>query len=255
MTCLHLNYSYHVHTESNSTGEDDGDDTEEEVKRSPKDNPRYIPGSVKKNSSSKQVVMMMAEAVRKGDTEAMESCLLQGVSIATANENGQTLLEIALFNGHDGIAMRLIELGADPDVYVQTKRGDVPILHPEFLSITFSKTANRDKGRALALFAAAITPNPILHTLLLSKEYRRLANTQHIFREIHEDNSNLFALLAVKLLEDLSAIDAFKVVAAVDDRYGNVSPMDIAIESNNTKFIANHVVQRFLAFLWRGKAN
>ena len=88
----------------------------------------------------------------------------------------------------------------------------------------------------------------------MSQEYDRLSRSQLLYQEVHSANSKMFGDIAVVLLEELDQSEAFRTIAAVDSRVVGVkvSPLDVAIASHNTKFVSHYVVQRFLAYLWRG---
>jgi uncharacterized protein len=65
------------------------------------------------------------ELARAGDTAALAVCLDDGVRVDLANENGDTLLMLAAYHGHEDTVRALLSRGADPAL--ANEKGQMPL--------------------------------------------------------------------------------------------------------------------------------
>jgi len=88
------------------------------------------------------------ELARAGDTAALAACLDSGVPVDLANENGDTLLMLAAYHGHEETVRALLSRGADPAL--ANEKGQTPLAGAVF---------KKDAGIVRALLDAGADPH------------------------------------------------------------------------------------------------
>ena len=89
-----------------------------------------------------------AELAREGDTAALAACLDGGVPVDLANENGDTLLMLAAYHGHEETVRALLSRGADPGL--GNEKGQTPLAGAVF---------KKEAGIVRALLDAGADPH------------------------------------------------------------------------------------------------
>jgi hypothetical protein len=88
------------------------------------------------------------DLARAGDTAALATCLDGGVPVDQANENGDTLLMLAAYHGHEETVRALLSRGADPGL--ANEKGQTPLAGAVF---------KKDAGIVRALLDAGADPH------------------------------------------------------------------------------------------------
>ncbi|MBP3042771.1 ankyrin repeat domain-containing protein [Arthrobacter jiangjiafuii] len=110
------------------------------------------------------------EAARSGDIELLRSYLDAGVPVSLTNAAGDSLLMLAAYHGHAGLAALLVERGAD--VNTLNDRGQSPLAgavfkgYADVVRVLVAAGADADSGNPSARATAQYFARPELLELL-----------------------------------------------------------------------------------------
>lgn len=106
------------------------------------------------------VINMAMEFARRGETSDLQKLVHRGLPVDTQDANGNTMLMIAAYHGHQQAVRALIELGANVDL--RNARDQTPIAgalfkgEDEVVAILLAAGADLDSGTPTAREAAEL---------------------------------------------------------------------------------------------------
>ena len=153
-----------------------------------------------------EIVQQLFELVRQGNTQALIKPLEMGLAANLRDNNGNSLLMLASYNGHEEMTKLLLQYGADPEL--ANLRHQTPLAGVAFKGYTkiarilvehgANVNAVTPDGKTPLMFAAMFNQTEVLQLLLDNGA--------------NPDLSSDDGMTALKLAQNMNANDAIKLL-------------------------------------------